>query len=78
MKRCLLFGLFLLLFADKMVAQVMEITDATTPPITPANLISNIFLGDGVEVTNVTFEGDPLAVGYFKTATVPWALTGAS
>ncbi|MBI5914326.1 MAG: choice-of-anchor L domain-containing protein [Bacteroidetes bacterium] len=49
-------------------AQGMEITDAATPPITPANLITNIFLGDGVEVLDVTFEGDPLAVGYFKNA----------
>ncbi|MEK7256439.1 MAG: choice-of-anchor L domain-containing protein, partial [Bacteroidota bacterium] len=44
----------------------MEILDATTPPVTPTNLISNYFLGDGVEVIDITFNGDPLAVGYFK------------
>jgi gliding motility-associated-like protein len=58
----LLFG-----FSSQLFAQ-MEITDATTPPITPANLITNIFLGDGVEVLDVTFSGDPLAIGYFKNA----------
>ncbi|TAK44616.1 MAG: hypothetical protein EPO28_04585, partial [Saprospiraceae bacterium] len=60
----------LLLFigiSGKLIAQ-MEITDATTPPITPENLITNIFLGDGVEVLDVTFNGDPLAIGYFKDA----------
>ncbi len=66
LKRAPLAGLFILLFANHLFAQPMEITDATTPPITPENLISNIFLGDGVEVVDVTFEGDPLSVGYFK------------
>ncbi|MCF8244854.1 MAG: choice-of-anchor L domain-containing protein [Saprospiraceae bacterium] len=68
MKRYLAQGFFLCSFLVKMTAQDMEITDAATPPITPENLITNIFLGDGVEVTNVTYAGDPLAVGYFKNA----------
>ena len=46
----------------------MEVTDASTAPFTPENLISNIFLGDGVEVLNVSYEGDPQAVGFFKNA----------
>ena len=44
----------------------MEVTDASTPPFTPENLISNIFLGDGVSILDITYQGDPLAVGYFK------------
>ncbi|MEY3367331.1 MAG: hypothetical protein RI973_486 [Bacteroidota bacterium] len=44
----------------------MEVTDATTPPFTPENLITNIFLGEGVEVISVTYDGDPSAVGFFK------------
>lgn len=68
MKHSLVFGLFLFGFSSNLVAQAMEITDAATPPITPANLISNIFLGDGVEVIDVVYSGDPLAVGYFKNA----------
>lgn len=56
-----------LLTSLSLFSQTMEVTDATTPPFTPENLITNIFLGDGVEVLNVTYEGDPLAVGYFKS-----------
>ena len=42
----------------------MEVTNA--PPITPENLITNIFLGEGVEVLNVDYEGPELSVGFFK------------
>ncbi len=45
-------------------AQTLEVTNA--PPITPQNLITNIFLGDGVEVLNVTYQGSANAVGFFK------------
>ncbi|MAT56157.1 MAG: hypothetical protein CMN32_16930 [Saprospirales bacterium] len=47
-------------------AQNMEVTDATTAPFTPENLITNIFLGQGVEVLSVNYSGAPEAVGYFK------------
>lgn len=47
----------------------MDVTDAATAPFTPENLISNIFLGDGVSIIDITYEGDPLAVGYFKDGT---------
>ena len=46
--------------------QPLEVTDGVTNPYTPENLITNVFLGDGVEVLNVTFEGDPISVGFFK------------
>ncbi len=59
-------SLFVLGFAMPALGQLMEVTDATTAPITPENLISNIFLGDGVEVVDVSFEGNPISVGYFK------------
>ncbi len=42
----------------------LEVTNA--PPITPENLITNIFLGDGVEVIDVQYEGDGASVGFFK------------
>ena len=57
------FGLLLIALAP-LHSQLMEVTNA--PPITPQNLITNIFLGDGVEVLSVTYEGSPLAVGFFK------------
>ncbi len=50
-------------------AQLLQVTASNTPPFTPQNLITNIFLGDGVEVTNVTYNGEPAAVGYFTGGT---------
>jgi hypothetical protein len=56
---------FIVVFSNVLNAQ-MEVTNA--PPITPENLITNIFLGDGVEVLNVTYEGAADAVGFFNHA----------
>ncbi|MCC6279559.1 MAG: choice-of-anchor L domain-containing protein, partial [Saprospiraceae bacterium] len=50
-------------------AQVLQVTGANTPPFTPQNLISNIFLGEGVEVTNISYNGINSAVGYFTSGT---------
>lgn len=36
--------------------------------LTPENLIKTVFLGDGVEVTNVSFNGQPSSTGYFTGA----------
>lgn len=69
MNRSVLFHLttlFCLFSFQILKAQDMEVTDATTPPFTPENLITNIFLGQGVEVLSVTYSGAPQAVGYFK------------
>lgn len=49
--------------------QSLQITGGTTPPFTPQNLISNVFLGDGVEVTDIQFAGVGTAVGYFTGGT---------
>ncbi|MFN0035885.1 MAG: choice-of-anchor L domain-containing protein [Saprospiraceae bacterium] len=57
----------LLAFASK--AQFLQVTDAATAPYTPQNLISNVFLGDGVQVTNIQFNGDAEAVGHFSGGT---------
>jgi len=46
-------------------SQVMEVSDAATPPYTPESIISDIFLGEGVDVKSVTFSGDPGAIGVF-------------
>lgn len=54
-------------FAAK--SQFLQVTDGATAPFTPQNLISNVFLGDGVEVTNIQYNGDPVAVGYFTGGT---------
>ncbi|MCC7244983.1 MAG: choice-of-anchor L domain-containing protein, partial [Saprospiraceae bacterium] len=44
----------------------MQVNDVTAAPFTPQNLISNVFLGQGVDVTNINFQGVPEAVGYFS------------
>ncbi len=59
---------FLLLFASAGWSQPLEVTDGATAPYTPENLISNIFLGEGVEVLSVEYFGVPTAVGYFNNA----------
>lgn len=56
---------FLFAFTVCAQAQVLQVTGANTAPFTPQNLISNIFLGEGVEVTNITYNGTNAAVGYF-------------
>lgn len=60
--------LLLLLFAHQLSAQTMQIIPGTTPPFTPTNLLQQVFLGDGVKILNISYTGDPNAVGYFKTA----------
>ena len=61
----LLCGFFFCVSHSLLVAQTLQVTGANTPPFTPTNLIQNIFLGEGVEVTNINYTGDPIAVGYF-------------
>ncbi len=44
----------------------IEVTGAeNTGPFSPEGLIENVFLGDGVEVTNLSYDGEINAVGYF-------------
>ncbi len=50
-------------------AQNLQVTSGNTLPYTPQNLISNIFLGEGVDVTSITYVGKPQAVGYFNGGT---------
>jgi len=54
--------LSLTLPASAIYAQ-LDVTNSA--PITPENLISNVFLGDGVDVISITYEGDSRAVGLF-------------
>jgi gliding motility-associated-like protein len=63
----LIFTLFVVFGAALQAAmsQGLDVVDATTPPFDPVNLINTVFLGDGVEITQVTFKGQPVAVGYF-------------
>jgi gliding motility-associated-like protein len=47
-------------------AQPMEVSSTT--PYTPDNLINNVFLGEGVEVLNIQYQGGPSSVGFFNEA----------
>lgn len=55
--------LFVLSCLTTSLSAQLEVNNA--PPITPENLISNVFLGEGVEVVGITYDGDPDAVGLF-------------
>jgi gliding motility-associated-like protein len=64
-------NLFLSIFAAFLpifLSAQMQITASNTTPFTPENLITNVFLGSGVEVVSVVYGGDKKAAGYFSTA----------
>ena len=45
----------------------MQVEEAIPPSLyNPINLIENVFLGDGVEVTAINYDGNNNAVGFFK------------
>lgn len=56
-------GFILLTIPNLFYAQIE--VEPTGVLFTPESLITNVFLGEGVEVTNITYDGDELAVGYF-------------
>ena len=37
-----------------------------TSTMTPAQLVQNVLLGNGIVATNITYVGDPNAIGFFK------------
>ena len=49
----IIFGV--LLFANQLFGQTIQVTPGTTPPFTPTNLLQQVFLGDGVEVLNINY-----------------------
>ncbi len=56
--------ILLVLQAQTIFAQALEVTSGL--PLTPESLIEEIFLGEGIDIVNVTYEGNPLSVGYFR------------
>ena len=65
--RRLLFALLPLLSWSLSRAQPLEVSNSA--PYTPQNLITNVFLGEGVEVLSVTYQGVNKSVGFFKNGT---------
>ncbi len=64
MYRHLLTTLLLLSFHTLMYAQ-LEVTSGDTPPFEPETILENFFFGGGVEVLDITYNGDAAAVGFF-------------
>lgn len=60
--------IILLVFGFQGLYSQISIAPGNISPYTPENLIQNVFLGDGVEITNVVFRGVPQAVGAFSGA----------
>ncbi len=61
---CHLVFIFLMLAPFISMGQI-EVTPANTGIFTPESLVTNVFLGDGVEVTALSFSGEDISVGYF-------------
>ncbi len=54
----------LLAFVVYLPAQTMEVINEA--PYTPQELIENVFLGEGVQLLGVQYDGDPRSAAYFK------------
>ena len=53
----------------------LVVRNAVNPPYTPEALIRDVFLGDGVEIVSVTYDGASSALGYFEQGTGPVGLS---
>ncbi len=62
-----LLSLFLLLVIGTSSAQI-NVIEAGASSFSPEELISNVFLGEGVTVTSITYKGKAAQVGYFNGA----------
>ncbi len=62
-KKCLFIVYFVLTW--QFIWGQINVRSANTSGLTPSNLIRDVFLGAGVEVISVKYDGIPYAVGYF-------------
>ncbi|MDA8693078.1 choice-of-anchor L domain-containing protein [Saprospiraceae bacterium] len=66
-KKLSIICMLLLSFSAGIYGQI-SVAASDVPPFTTENIIENVFLGNGVEVLNITYEGTPDAVGVFNNA----------
>lgn len=66
-KLLLLFAFFGASFFTPLFGQ-LDVKPGNQPPFTPENLVTNFMTSGGINVLNVTYNGDPQAVGYFTGA----------
>ncbi|PHN04868.1 hypothetical protein CRP01_20390 [Flavilitoribacter nigricans DSM 23189 = NBRC 102662] len=68
-------GIFFLLIAvSPLTGQQLEVSN--THPFDPADLISSFFLGEGIKVLDIDYQGAPESFGYFKSGMVDIGLEG--
>jgi len=53
----------------QLYSQNLEIIDASQEPFTPESLIRNYFIGEGVDIISISYEGINEATGYFLNGT---------
>ncbi len=59
-------ALFLILGVTQASAQFLDVVSGELPPYNvPVNLVRDHFTGQGIEILDVQFDGNPQAVGYF-------------
>ena len=64
----LLLSLIIWALATISIQAQLNVISAGGTSFTPEELITNVFLGEGVKVTNITFKGKANQVGYFNGA----------
>ena len=72
--RWIVVAVAMVMLAGRTTAQIV-VRSAANPPYDPVSLVNNVFLGDGVEITSVTYDGIPSAAGYFEEGAGPVGLS---
>lgn len=62
------FGILIFLLTNNLKAQNIQVTNTAniSSAYDPITLISNVFIGQGMDIDTIIFEGDPQQVGYFQ------------
>lgn len=55
-----------LIFSNHLSAQILEVNPTIPDIISAEDILTQVFVNQGIEVINVTYEGDEIAVGEFK------------
>ncbi len=66
-RKLFLINSFLFVVVINAFAQI-QVIDGASGVYDPVSLIENVFLGDGVELTNISHNGTPNSVGFFSNA----------
>jgi gliding motility-associated-like protein len=62
------FGILIFLLTNHLKAQNIQVTNTAniSSAYDPITLISNVFIGQGMDIDTIIYEGDPQQVGYFQ------------